>query len=1372
MIPESGDLNREVPVNETFHLQTDDELTEKELKQIKADDQAIQTILLGLPEDIYVAVDSCETAQEIRLRVQQMMKGFDIGIQEKKAKLFNEWERFTSIDEESIESSIIEVDDLRAERLAETQDPLALMETSNNPYNFPVFHQDQPSIRIANQNSNGNGNVVATLAKGNVTRNNVNQIRCYNCRELGHFDKNCTVRPRRRDVAYLQTQLLIAQKEEAGIQLRAEEFDLMAAVADLDEIKEVNANCILMANLQQASTSGTQTDKAPVYDSDGSAEVHNYDNCYDNEIFNMFIQEEQYTELLKPIPKPHQVPQNDNNFIYELFSFEQSGKTVEQHPANVEETPKFVRDFKSLAKEADESLAKHKALELEIKRLLRAVVSQDIMSVMQNNSVVDSSNLQTELERMFRINHFKHSREEKYVPNKVRASVRTNPITVSQLHVITKKDVNSDSNGLSSTRGDNTAKTRRPKPRSNIKNDKVPSASKSSCSKNKEVEVEEHHRNLLFSKNKKHMSSECNNIKLATRNELEVTFKRNMCFVRNLGGVDLLKGNHTTNLYTINLHDMASASPICLMAHATSTKSWLWHQHLSYLNFDTINNLAKNDLVTGLPKFKYHKEHLCLSCEQRKSKRASHPPKPVPNSKQRLHFLYMDLCGPMRFASINGKRLKRLLLCATLKTVPSFTDDLTKHHTSSLTAKNQISPFFMYSRLFVIPRMIMKILGNLVQKVILAFSLVILLIPVLTEFTTEGQRNHGDNKCGTIDPTLFIRRFDDDLLVSNVDATSLRLKLFKDVAAVADAKWRNVQVVSAVRHYIDEKFVKHYLRVVSAAKLPILNPNEFDLWKMRIEQYVLMTDYSLWEVILNGDSPVPTRIVEGVAQPVALTTVEQKLARKNELKARGTLLMALLDKHQLKFNSHKDAKTLMEAIEKRFGGNTETKKIHDKLQKLISQLEIHGVSLSQKDVNLKFLRSLPSEWKTHTLICPQLDNEDLKQIDADDLKEMDLKWQMAMLTMRARKFLQKTGRNLGANGPTSMGFDMAKVECYNYHRKCHFARECRSPKDSRRTTVSEPQRRIVPVETSTSNALVSQCDGLESVEARLLVYKQNESVLEENIKLLNIEVQLRDTALTTLRQKLDTTEKEIDDLNMKLEKFQTFSKRLTDLLASQTSKKAGLGFVPSGGYHVVLPPVAGTFMPPKPDLVFHTPPSDENEYLAFNVTKDVPSFAQSPELVKTPRHSGLISQPPIKLDQKSYALRDIHKQYASMNHSKFPMHKVSTTAPPKSQPVITTAVRPDSAVKLKFSKSRPNLSSHAASTSKSPLRRPFTRHPSSKPSTSPPRVTAAKPSAVNPQQALKDKGVNDNGCSRHMTGNMSYLSDFEELNGGYVAFLL
>nr|GFB40306.1 hypothetical protein [Tanacetum cinerariifolium] len=131
---------------------------------------------------------------------------------------------------------------------------------SSNPRNM----QTQGTGRLLNWN----GNLVASRAEGNAAGQNGNQIRCYNCRGVGHYARNCTIRPRRRDAAYLQTQLLIAQKEEAGIQLQAEEYDLMAAAADLDEIKEVNANYILMANLQQASTSGTQTDSAPIYDTD------------------------------------------------------------------------------------------------------------------------------------------------------------------------------------------------------------------------------------------------------------------------------------------------------------------------------------------------------------------------------------------------------------------------------------------------------------------------------------------------------------------------------------------------------------------------------------------------------------------------------------------------------------------------------------------------------------------------------------------------------------------------------------------------------------------------------------------------------------------------------------------------------------------------------------------------------------------------------------------------------------------------------------------------------------------------------------------------------------------------------------------------
>nr|GEY82075.1 hypothetical protein [Tanacetum cinerariifolium] len=247
-------------------------------------------------------------------------------------------------------------------------------------------------------------------------------------------------------------------------------------------------------------------------------------------------------------------------------------------------------------------------------------------------------------------------------------------------------------------------------------------------------------------------------------------------------------------------------------------------------------------------------------------------------------------------------------------------------------------------------------------------------------------------------------------------------------------------------------------------------------------------------------------------------------------------------------------------------------------------------------------------------------------------------------------------------------------ECYNCHRKGHFARKCRSSKDPRRPGAAEPQRRTVPsyqVEEEPANfALMAFSSsfsdnetGLESVKARLLVYKQNEAVFEENIKLLNIDVQLRDTALATLREKLDKAEKDRDELKLKLEKFQISSKNLTELFTKSDYEcwpPSSLydRFQQSGGYHAVPPLYTGTFMPPKPDLVFITAPTTvKTDHLAFNVqlspTKSVqdlshttrpsapiikdwlsnsdtesepkasqfvPSFAQSFEHVKSPRH--------------------------------------------------------------------------------------------------------------------------------------------------------
>nr|GEV26599.1 hypothetical protein [Tanacetum cinerariifolium] len=394
------------------------------------------------------------------------------------------------------------------------------------------------------------------------------------------------------------------------------------------------------------------------------------------------------------------------------------------------------------------------------------------------------------------------------------------------------------------------------------------------------------------------------------------------------------------------------------------------------------------------------------------------------------------------------------------------------------------------------------------------------------------------------------------------------------------------------------------------------------------------------DVRIKNDSPVPTRIVKGILQPIAPTTAEQKLARKNELKARSTLLMALPDKHQLKFNSHKDAKTLMKAI---------------KLQKLVSHLEIHGVSHSQEDVNL------------NQSTCPQFDNEDLKQINVDDIEEMDLRWQMAMLTMRARRFLHKTGRNLGANGPTSMGFDMFKVECYNFHKKGHFARDCRSPMDSRRNGAAEPQRRTVPLSPT----------------------KPAQDLSHTN----------RPTA-PIIEDWVSDTEDESD---------------------------------------TKAPQIVLSFVYPKSDSS-----GKRRNRKAYFVCKSVDHLIKDYDY-----HAKKMAQP----TPRTHTHMGNYKQYAPLTHINPQKHMVPAAILTQSKSVSITIVRPVSAAVPKIKVTRPTHVNLIVTKSKLPIIRHITHSPSPHTSNSPPRVNVVKAPMVSAAQ-----------------GNMSYLSDFEELNGGYVAF--
>ncbi|GJU96673.1 ribonuclease H-like domain-containing protein [Tanacetum coccineum] len=463
-------------------------------------------------------------------------------------------------------------------------------------------------------------------------------------------------------------------------------------------------------------------------------------------------------------------------------------------------------------------------------------------------------------------------------------------------------------------------------------------------------------------------------------------------------------------------------------------------------------------------------------------------------------------------------------------------------------------------------------------------------------------------------------------------------------------------------------------QMVFALKLIVLKTEEYDLWSIRMEQYLTFTDHALWEVIVNGDSvSLVASASAGAEGHVSPKIVEQKLARKNELKAKSTLMLAIPDEHLLKFHACKDAKYIWEAIKNRF-------------QKLISQLEIHGEVISQEDANLKLLRSLPSAWNNIALImrnksdldilsmddlynnlkvyefeikgqtssslnshnvafvssdnsCStnetintvysvsaasskdqasnasyaddvmfsffanqsnalQLDNDDLEQIDANDLEEIDLKWKVAILTMRVKRFIKKTGRKLDLNDKETIGFDRKKVECYNCHRRGNFARECKALRNQgiEIEMLQEGMHHFQAEEGLTNFALMAYTSqgssssdserealnksnleiigyqmGLESLEARIVVHEKNEAVYEENIEFLN---QISTKDKIGLGYDGQMNESEVV--------HSVFNSRESDVDDNPVNDR----FKTGDGFHAVPPPYTRNYMPPRPDLSF------------------------------------------------------------------------------------------------------------------------------------------------------------------------------------------
>ncbi|GJR23932.1 putative ribonuclease H-like domain-containing protein [Tanacetum coccineum] len=702
---------------------------------------------------------------------------------------------------------------------------------------------------------------------------------------------------------------------------------------------------------------------------------------------------------------------------------------------------------------------------------------------------------------------------------------------------------------------------------------------------------------------------------------------------------------------------------------------------------------------------------------------------------------------------------------------------------------------------------------------------------------------------------------------------------------------------------------------VSTIKLPILKKEEYDIWAMKMEHYLAHTDYPIWEVIQNGNGPVSiTTDTQGQIKVLPYPKMQKRfVARERERKARTTLLMALPEDHLAKFHKMTDAKEMWDAIKSRFGGNDESKKMqkyilkqqfegfsvsnteglhkgYDRFQSLLSQLEIHGAGTrgqstasssspqnvafvsentsSTNDVSTAYCVPNPSgqnskyeQTSSYSLLanqssCPQLDHEDLEQIDEYDLEEIDLKWQVAMISMRMKKFYKKTGRKLQFDAKEPVGFDKTKVECYNCHKTGNFAREYSGRLDK---IFRDEDYALMACNSSDSDTKVISCSnkckesyanlkklydaqreqlsdasieikaysqGLKKVEAQLVAHQQGQLWYEQKIKFMKIDLDDKTDVLTYHKKLLAEVQKEKEDLKAKVEKWHNSYKNLSKLLNTQMSAndKFGLGY----GDHrydgilsyenevsqsvfmnkesdlenqplndstepteLVSEPVVNESNIESQPKVWSDAPiikeyesDSEDECVSISrKEQEIPSFAK--KQVKTPRETVknlcTHSQKP-KVDKKelgygftvraffvcgslNHLIRDcdFHKKKmarkAELNNGWNNVKRVN-----KQNQFVSSAVLTRTG-KISVSTARANSTKNVSTARQSFNRQTLLTSTAMK-------VNTVKP-IVNrdyPHRAIKNKGIIDSGCSRHMTGNKAYLAEFQDFNGGPVAF--
>ncbi|GJV31721.1 putative ribonuclease H-like domain-containing protein [Tanacetum coccineum] len=714
--------------------------------------------------------------------------------------------------------------------------------------------------------------------------------------------------------------------------------------------------------------------------------------------------------------------------------------------------------------------------------------------------------------------------------------------------------------------------------------------------------------------------------------------------------------------------------------------------------------------------------------------------------------------------------------------------------------------------------------------------------------------------------------------------------------------------------------------IITAMKIPIIKKGEYDIWSMRIRQYICHTDHNLWDIIVNRDmKDEATPSGEQSSPPIPKTT-KQLAARRNQERIKSILLLAIPDEYLLKFHNVPDAKSLWAAIKSRFRGNEESKKMQQNVQK--HQFE------NFEDINQKFLRSLPPSWSQIALIMrnkpdiddlynnlrvyedelkrssgsnsasqnlaflsskntnstnevstasgdfgvstagginqvpstpsahdiaysflaqpttsPQLENEDFQQMDGDDLEELDLRWQVAMLTVRVKKkghFARecRSGRSQGrrpygdngrSNAQTTEsssqalvaqdglgGYDWSndfEVEPVNYALMAISSSNSSSSSDSEVQKCSKCLesfkclQKNYDTEREKHNKAKLEIRGyeiaLESLEARILGHEKNELAWGERYEFQNYDLKCREIKINNLNLELEKVVKERDELKLKIEKWEGSSKNLTKILNSQMSthdkNRLGFGtqmddlsnksetdsenslivfevrssdeestlannrFTKANKYHAVPPPIIGNPLTPRADISFAG--LDEyafrNKIIESKITKTNKSVGNTNEATIVKPKS--VNETVVS---KSKNNRDevIIEDWTSDDEDDVCVVKTVSSVKPN----VTQAVR-----------SQADKSGQTSQKQGIGLRKPKDLKPDVKTfgvknmTTVGTRAVVSKGKVENvikkakwgnPEILLQDHAVVDSGCSSHMTGNKAYLSDYEDLNGGFVAF--